>query len=981
MAYFLYALIAIIGAITFTSVTQSSAFREQMLAYNRDTFAYRNAMNGVQLAMSELDQIGATYGINSTGMVEALLCSAKDSLGTPVKPSSCDNFKLWGKTTVTSAYLKKIAPFVDPKVMRKYSTQEGIDYTVLLIPQASDSKVGTVIFRVSTKIANKEENTDIEILFPQVKGNGLSNAVTSDHVKCLFCHVTIYGNVAAYASSEIHQPLSTRVHGKLLFATSSVVPPTNYNVVQPEGPQPNPSWGGTRLWYKEGLATYSVNFKQSGWANNQALFPTAAYPKPATGTTGSTYDMNSPHALNVFNLPGGLPEFFKGRLGTTNDASNYDIIAREITSTPSSSDIPYNLMRQNLSLPKVNPEYARSKAHGTISAGVTGLLKPTAVYAQSSFLNAPKSFTNIVPGHAYFKGTASSPITYSGNIYIEGDLILSGIISGQGTITASGNIYIIGDLRYKNPSPLFDGSQASNNKMTFVSQSQATARSLALEMRDYDRLMLFAGKNIVIGSPFQHNNFINFDAKYAQNALFNEYNLKYGFNPTSGELWDIQTTTSGANSSECYMKPWESIQNCQAGLPDGSQRLEYKRDRQPGESVESYLRYATAQEETPIYRALFHPSGNWINRDQFFALIRDDAAVAKFYQRDPILEKEKLHLRPLWPKLNQGYAAATTADFLNEIESATGLVSEGASIPVDQKLGRPNSYTLTGAMTEFIDICRAAVAGNASMGYRGAGAERINNTLNFNLANSVEMIPGQIYQSPGGDRFKVNNIYCTFYYSSSRKLTMMKIDEFGQGSTLYSQDGKTYRYTNTRSLCHDLHSDATLAPTTDNSGTYDTKPCRIKIPDTVRATDFYPSNSANSYDRWEVPIQPTVQLRISMADRFIHISTNMWADSKLKFVPKTHVVESFLFANQFVFKNQPYFSDSQIRLHGGAVAKELVGLFNSPPGKFATNNKTNGNVEAGHDFENAPSLWIVHDPRFMFVEDVPTGLKYIMSDL
>lgn len=55
MAFFLYALIAIIGAISFNSVYQSSAFRNQMLAYNKDSFAYRNAMNGVQLAMSELE--------------------------------------------------------------------------------------------------------------------------------------------------------------------------------------------------------------------------------------------------------------------------------------------------------------------------------------------------------------------------------------------------------------------------------------------------------------------------------------------------------------------------------------------------------------------------------------------------------------------------------------------------------------------------------------------------------------------------------------------------------------------------------------------------------------------------------------------------------------------------------------------------------------------------------------------------------------
>jgi hypothetical protein len=53
------------------------------------------------------------------------------------------------------------------------------------------------------------------------------------------------------------------------------------------------------------------------------------------------------------------------------------------------------------------------------------------------------------PGNLVLTGTLDKPISITGTVAIDGDLIIHGYVQGQGTLVARGNIYVPSDLEYK----------------------------------------------------------------------------------------------------------------------------------------------------------------------------------------------------------------------------------------------------------------------------------------------------------------------------------------------------------------------------------------------------------------------------------------------------------------------------------------------------------------------------------------------------
>src|SRR2546430_9749818 len=45
-------------------------------------------------------------------------------------------------------------------------------------------------------------------------------------------------------------------------------------------------------------------------------------------------------------------------------------------------------------------------------------------------------------------GTAANPITISGTVAFDGDVIIQGVVQGTGELLVKGNLYIVGDLKY-----------------------------------------------------------------------------------------------------------------------------------------------------------------------------------------------------------------------------------------------------------------------------------------------------------------------------------------------------------------------------------------------------------------------------------------------------------------------------------------------------------------------------------------------------
>jgi len=50
--------------------------------------------------------------------------------------------------------------------------------------------------------------------------------------------------------------------------------------------------------------------------------------------------------------------------------------------------------------------------------------------------------------HAILRGTARSPLNFDGKVYVNGDVVISGRVTGDGMIIARGNVYIAGDITY-----------------------------------------------------------------------------------------------------------------------------------------------------------------------------------------------------------------------------------------------------------------------------------------------------------------------------------------------------------------------------------------------------------------------------------------------------------------------------------------------------------------------------------------------------
>lgn len=91
----------------------------------------------------------------------------------------------------------------------------------------------------------------------------------------------------------------------------------------------------------------------------------------------------------------------------------------------------------------------------------------------------------VVTGNVYLHGTKDNPINLSGEVAIDGDLIISGYVSGEGAIRARGNVYIPADLLYA------DGERGGSR--TYGQSDSGTANSLAIA----------AGGNIMVGDFYR----------------------------------------------------------------------------------------------------------------------------------------------------------------------------------------------------------------------------------------------------------------------------------------------------------------------------------------------------------------------------------------------------------------------------------------------------------------------------------------------
>ncbi len=113
---------------------------------------------------------------------------------------------------------------------------------------------------------------------------------------------------------------------------------------------------------------------------------------------------------------------------------------------------------------------------GTLTGGVVYGVPAGQTYganalpATSNAAQGELGTTGTYNGNVILTGTAANPIVINGDVNINGDLVLKGVVKGTGRLTARGNTYVVGDVTYADAAGTFGkASDGTKNLMALVS--------------------------------------------------------------------------------------------------------------------------------------------------------------------------------------------------------------------------------------------------------------------------------------------------------------------------------------------------------------------------------------------------------------------------------------------------------------------------------------------------------------------------------
>ncbi len=143
--------------------------------------------------------------------------------------------------------------------------------------------------------------------------------------------------------------------------------------------------------------------------------------------------------------------------------------------------------------PAIEAEVARASARGKIEGGqlIYGIPEGTTLNSVPASSNLSE-IENVYEGSLILIGTESNPIVLNGNIYVTGDVILKGVVKGQGAIYAGRNLYLAGDVIVDDPP-----DKPGEGVCAGVSDPDLCARKNIAAGKD--ELRLAARNNIVLG--------------------------------------------------------------------------------------------------------------------------------------------------------------------------------------------------------------------------------------------------------------------------------------------------------------------------------------------------------------------------------------------------------------------------------------------------------------------------------------------------
>ena len=159
--------------------------------------------------------------------------------------------------------------------------------------------------------------------------------------------------------------------------------------------------------------------------------------------------------------------------------------------------LPKNDTTGATEFPGLDRSAAQTGAKGKLSGGSVSGVAAGQRWAAKSSLTAVNGFYD---GNLVLIGTKENPIKLEGDVYASGDVVIKGVLKGQGAIYAGRNVYIAGDLTNQNRA-----DKPGVDVCRGISSPDECARKNIAAGKDEVRIS--AGNNIVLG------NFTEKDAK------------------------------------------------------------------------------------------------------------------------------------------------------------------------------------------------------------------------------------------------------------------------------------------------------------------------------------------------------------------------------------------------------------------------------------------------------------------------------------
>lgn len=865
------------------------------------------------------------------------------------------NAPAWAKTFTQDLQLSDIKP-------------EAAAVTVRLSP--NDEAQQRLTFKVKPMKAGAFTEKEIELRLGQ--NTVFKNAMTGNTFKCLFCHAKVMGDVANYRGEVFQWSQATKVHGSYIiggpkpigaddFFTARIVPPNSSQMVTDNYPNDK-----SDQYFRHSAGRINIPGEE------------------ALQTAGDKYGDGVGPSVHQFMINAFMFDFKENYRG---------------------SSLPWNYVRQRMMLPKFDPNVMKDFAAGSVTAQMIKVPLNTKVTAvQFSTQTVEKNYE----GNLILNGR-NQPIKIDGRIFVSGDIIVFGQISGTGSLYAGRNIYIADNLTYLNPPPHFDGSKSSNDKMNLVSLNGDT---LANEMRTYDRLSVFATNNIIIGDPFN-----TFEQWNDPDMIFNNAsNLEpisesreLAYDPENGQMFDRESM----GNKVCYLKPWEDRMQCrfkQGAFPDVSEDLVVT-PVLPGHAVPAPALVTNTDKNTAFIRAFkadenhrinFLPNNfkkgainPWIDKDTYMSVTvdKDGDEYKNTVAADAYNRRGRYILGQFLPPGNNVYSSTSidTALIKQDLEAKYGLITALESMNAGQ--GDTVNHRASDRLTEFLDKCRlitsGADAGTMAQIYPKTGFDGNTHELRFKVDGKTQARKNGTPITIAGQETYLSGYRCEFYYWPASTFPN------GRNGEVHAKiDFQANRYDNLGDLQegHETLKQCRTWDATQDAGDKGKAdfPVRgysagtIAPPCMAAQNGSYLKMSNNTHMAYFLN---TADLKISIMmlpddeEKYqIIVNTRIYDPNKVHYRNKVEKIQAFLFANQYISYSYSNSADRQIRIHGGIVAKDFLGRFvnvSGPERQFSGANPYIAEaykVAAGGESQPwstyFPAAWIISDPRFQYTTDL-----------